>query len=141
MGVESFFTEYLRENGLKVTPERIAILKELLHVPQHFDADEFFLHLKKNKIPVSRATVYRTLDILEKAGIVKKYSMGEAHARFEFVWNQQHHDHLICLQCGKIIEFFDKEIEKRQEFVGQSHKFKILNHSLQIWGLCENCKR
>ncbi|GAB4179835.1 MAG: Fur family transcriptional regulator [Calditrichia bacterium] len=139
MNVEKYFVDFLKKNQLKVTPERLLILRELYNVDQHFDADEFFLHLKKNKVAVSRATVYRTLELLEKSNIIKKYSMGEAHSRYELVWNQQHHDHIICLKCGNIIEFLDEEIEKRQEAIAERFGVKLIKHSLQLWGICESC--
>ncbi len=138
--VEEFFIDFLKKNKLKNTPERLAILKELLNVNQHFDADEFFLHLKKNSINVSRATVYRTLELLQMAGMVRKSTMGESHAHYEFIWNQEHHDHLICSQCGKIIEFFDEEIEKRQRQICERHGFVMRKHNLQIWGVCKECQ-
>ena len=135
----NYFRGFLKKNNLKVTPERMAIIKELFKVEQHFDADEFFLHLKNNKIAVSRATVYRSLEILEKAGIVVKYSMGEGHAHYEMVWQQEHHDHIICTECGKIIEFTDEKIERRQLEICKEKGVKILRHSLQIWGICSSC--
>ena len=139
--VEKYFISFLKKNKLKITPERMSVIRELFKVPQHFDADEFFLHLKKNKIPVSRATVYRSLEILERAGIVRKSSMGEGHAHYELVWNQEHHDHIICEECGKIIEFHDEDIEKKQIEICEKNDFRIRRHSLQIWGICSDCQK
>lgn len=141
MDIEQYFVAFLKKNQLKVTPERLLILRELFNVKNHFDADEFFLHFKKNKLSVSRATVYRTLELLEKSGIIKKYMMGESHARYELMWNQQHHDHIICVKCGKIIEFFDEKIEQRQEEIAKKYNVHLIKHSLQLWGICEDCQK
>ena len=114
------------------------ILEEVLKRDDHFDADEFTSDLRQKGLKVSRATVYRTLDILNDIGIVYKSSFGHRHQHFEKMVGREHHDHMICLKCDKVIEFVDEEIEKRQDEICASHNFKPVRHNLQIFGYFEN---
>ena len=103
------FKDKLRTSGLKVTRERVIILEEVLKRSDHFDADQFAADLNVNGIKVSRATVYRTLDILNDMGIVHKSTLGHKHQHYENMVNRAHHDHLVCLKCDKVVEFLEPQ--------------------------------
>ena len=135
------FKDCLRELGLKVTPERLAILEEIYSTPDHFEPDDLFLRLRQKKARVSRATVYRTLDLLAQNGFVSKVSVGPNQTQYENTLAQAHHEHLVCLECGKIIEFQDAEIERLQKAVCEEHSFRATKHNLIIFGLCSECRQ
>jgi Fur family ferric uptake transcriptional regulator len=134
------FERYLKTKNLSLTKERKLILDEVFSIDGHLEADEIFLRLKKDKKDVSRATVYRTLGLLVDSGLVRKVYLGEDHIHYEHTHGHTHHDHLVCIKCGKVIEFSDKKIEKLQALVCQETGFKELSHTVQIFGYCKDCK-
>ena len=133
------FEAYLRSKKLKLTGERMEILATIFQKSTHFDAEELHAELKQQGRDISRATVYRTLDLLVQCGLVRKSSLGSSHANYEAAHEDEHHDHLICLNCNKVIEFYRPDLERLQEDICQSQAFKPLHHSLQIFGLCATC--
>lgn len=135
------FEDYLRQESYRVTPERFEVLNTVMSTTGHFDADELFLSLKKGGSKVSRATVYNTLDILEECGLVFKTRLKDHGSRYEKAFGRYHHDHLVCVNCGKIVEFVDEAIETGQENVAKKFKFKLVTHSHQIFGLCPDCQK
>ncbi|MBI4911452.1 MAG: transcriptional repressor [Acidobacteria bacterium] len=134
------FEGFLRTHQLKLTGERRALLSAVLGWGSHFDADTLHMALKQKGETISRATVYRTLDLLVQCGIVRKDSLGHQQAQYEAVKPGEHHDHLICMNCGKVIEFFREDLESLQDAICAQQKFKPLHHSLQIFGICSACK-
>src|SRR5437867_1591314 len=106
----------------------------------HFDADELFASLSGKGMKVSRATVYNTLDLLVDCGLISRYRFGENHSRYEKAFGKPRHDHLICLECGDIIEFMSDKLDKIQREVCEEKKFKQRNSSLQIFGICAKCQ-
>jgi Fur family ferric uptake transcriptional regulator len=135
------FTRYLREGKYRITPERFAVLEKILTSDGHFDADELFLKLKTDGSKVSRATVYNTLDLLEGCGLVLKNSFGENHSHYEKGLGRAHHDHLICVRCGAIIEFESSRISRLQNDMCREKKFRPHSSSFQIFGMCEKCQK
>ncbi len=133
------FEAYLRSKKLKLTGERMEILAAIFQKNAHFDAEELHAELKQQGRDISRATVYRTLDLLVQCGLVRKSSLGSSHANYEAAHEDEHHDHLICLNCNKVIEFYRPELERLQDDICHEQHFKPLHHSLQIFGLCSNC--
>jgi Fur family ferric uptake transcriptional regulator len=133
------FETFLRGRGLKYTGERKALVQAVFQTDHHFDADSLHIALRKKGGDISRATVYRTLDLLVQCGLVRKQSLGDQHAHYEAVRGDEHHDHLICLNCQKVIEFFRPDLEALQDAICEAHRFRALHHSLQIFGLCEAC--
>lgn len=132
--------QYMRDQGLRWTRQRRLIAQVAFANHSHFTADEL-LELCVEKNPgVSRATVYRTLGMLEEAGFVEGLDTGDGGRRFEHVLGHVHHDHMVCSKCGKIIEFHDDELEQRQEVAARSQGFKITSHSLKLFGECSDCQ-
>ena len=139
-GPEERLREYLRSKRLRMTPERRWVLQGVLSREGHFDADELLHFLHRRHMPVSRATLYRTLDHLAVAGLVKKHRFGQGHALFEHIYGRQHHDHMVCDRCGTVLEFVNEEIERLQDQVCAAHDFLATNHVMQIFGICARCR-
>jgi Fur family ferric uptake transcriptional regulator len=134
------FEQYLHKHDLKFTPQRIAIFNAVFATHRHFNADEMVDILKERGQDISRASVYRTLDLLVKSGLVHAMELGETKKTYEHVAGHKHHDHLICLECGRAIEFDDGFIEMLQERVCDRLNFEAHQHSLRIFGKCERCR-
>src|SRR6476659_1642083 len=135
------FQEFLAKQGLKLTRERTALLREIFATHYHFEADELLFKMKEKALKISRATVYRTLELLVKSGMVRRVHLGEDHYHYEHVRGDSHHDHLICTTCGSVIEFNDPELEQRQLEICARKKFTPTFHNLQILGVCDSCTR
>ena len=132
--------EVLQKEGLRCTKHRQKIWNELRSSDEHRDAEEIYFTLRKRGLKISRATVYRTIDILVKNKLIDKLDIGDGRARFEYNDKYLHHDHLICTNCGKIIEFYNNEIEELQNKIAKQHDFELLHHSHQLFGICKDCK-
>jgi len=131
----------LREHELKATAQRVALLKLLNSTHEHFDAEEIYFELRKGQKNVSRATVYRSLEALVEQNLVTKLDFGDGRMRYEISRGEdEHHDHLICESCGKIIEFFNLEIEAQQIAICMEHEFKPSTHTMLIFGFCADCR-
>ncbi len=139
MRCDEAFRTYLREKGLRYTPERVAVLEELMLANTHLDVDELYDRLRSKGRKVSRATIYRTLKLLIDMGYVKKLNFGERGFRYEPNLDQICHDHMICTNCGKIIEFTDSEIMNICAKVAEKHNFNMTSYCLNILGLCKKC--
>jgi len=135
------FSEFLKRKGLKTTRERTALFDEIFASHQHFDADDLVGRMKQRGKKVSRATVYRTLELLFACGLVGRVRLNEEKYRYERLRKGEHHDHLVCTGCDKVIEFVDARIEALQSRVCQKHDFTPTSHSHQIWGLCGACRK
>jgi Fur family ferric uptake transcriptional regulator len=135
------FAEYLAKNRLKMTRERRAILDKVLGLRGHFDVEQLLTLLHESGLAVSRATLYRTLPRLVEAGLVHKVEMAEGQARYEPMVGRHHHDHMVCLGCGTIVEFESRDIERLQDEVCHRKKFRMTDHTHQIRGYCERCDR
>jgi Fur family transcriptional regulator, ferric uptake regulator len=135
------FQDFLQQQGLKLTSERTALVREIFSTHYHFEADELLFKMKEKNVKISRATVYRTLELLVKSGLVRRVHLGEDHYHYEHVSGNSHHDHLICTTCGGVIEFHDEELERLQLAICARKKFTPTFHNLQILGLCDSCRR
>lgn len=135
------FEKFLRQGGYRSTPERSEVLEAVMKGEGHFDVDQLYIQLKAAGSKVSRATVYNTLDLLLQCGLISKYRFGENHSRFEKAFGRPHHDHLICLECGDIIEFVSERLAKLQAEVCKKNKFKVQSSTLQIFGICSKCQK
>ena len=134
------FKEALKKLGLKYTPQRTAVLKEIIKDKGHRESEEIYLALKKGGQHVSRATVYRTMDILVNNGFARKINLGDGRARYESKVNSPHHDHLVCMDCGLIVEFMDQKIEDLQDEIAIQYEFQLKRHIHQLFGLCKKCQ-
>jgi Fur family ferric uptake transcriptional regulator len=129
----------LKNAGLKVTLPRLKILEILAKAdPHHMSAEDVYKTLLESGDDVGLATVYRVLTQFETAGLVKRHNFEGGHAVFE-IEQGEHHDHLVCMRCGRVDEFIDEVIEKRQEVIAKQSNFKMTSHSLTIYGICSRC--
>jgi Fur family ferric uptake transcriptional regulator len=135
------FELYLREHNLRLTQERRSVLDVVLSREGHFDAERLFQFVRRRREGkrVSRATLYRTLDHLRAAGLVKMHRFGPGQALYEHVYNRRHHDHMVCDSCGRVVEFVNDEIERLQEDVCRANGFRSSHHVMQIFGSCAEC--
>ncbi len=134
---QKLFIQYLRENNLKVTQERLALLDEIFATSEHLDADDLLARMKTKHRKVSRATVYRTLDLLVQCGLVRKSRLGREHYFYEKMEPGGGHHHMVCTATGKIIEFWDADLDERLRRICTEHKFRPAFISIQIQGLSE----
>jgi Fur family ferric uptake transcriptional regulator len=134
--------KYLKSRGkLRSTPARAAVLEAVVQTQGHFDAEGLYYRLIAGGKKVSRATVYNTLDLLQNCGLVSKYRFAENSSRYEKAFGRPHHHHLVCLQCGDIIEFVNERLNRIQEEVCSSKEFSPHSSSLQIFGTCAKCSK
>ncbi|TAL24490.1 MAG: transcriptional repressor [Nitrospirae bacterium] len=133
------FREFLQKKGLKFTKERAAILKGVFSARGHFDPDDLLIKMRGKGIRVSKASIYRTLPLLLESGLIEQVLKVDKHAHYEHTFGRGHHDHLICLKCGKVIPLYSRKLEKLQENLCRKEKFKCLTHTLEIRGYCLRC--
>ena len=127
---------YLNQNGLKMTAPRKVIIECLEHLSSHFTLDDLLNAVEIRRPGVGQATLYRTMRLLVDAGIVEEHRFDDGITRYEVQDDDTHHDHLICLICGKIIEFEDKIIEERQEALAREFGIQIITHKMELYGHC-----
>lgn len=135
--VKDIFNAFLLKKGLRRTSERFAILEEIYKL-SHFDPQELYQKMQERNYRVSRATIYNTLDLLQECELIRKHQFDHHSAIFEKSFRFQQHDHLICLDCRKIIEFCDPRLQHTQDLIEEIKNFKISKHSLTFFGHCQN---
>lgn len=134
--VKKIFSHHLEKNQLRRTTERFAILEEIYRRDDHFDAEALYIHMKNQNYRVSRATVYNTLELLVGCDLVTRHQFGKNLAQYEKSYGFKQHDHLICADCGDVIEFCDPRIQQTKDMIGELLKFNITHHSLNLYGRC-----
>ncbi len=130
----------VKQRGLKHSAQREQILTALFHSKEHLSPEEIHQKVKKSNPTIGLATVYRTLSFLERENLVSSISFGSEGKKYELN-RGAHHDHMICLECGKILEFYDERLERLQEEIAKAHGFKLITHQMNLYGLCEECQK
>jgi len=134
------FRKYIKNKGLKLTPERITILNEVFSTHDHFDVEELYGRIGAKRESVSRTTIYRTLPLLLDCGLISEAIRCKGRVYYEHIYGHRHHSHLVCIKCGKIIEFEDDQIEKEKERICKKYNFKTTEYRFGIRGYCEDCQ-
>lgn len=135
------FHALLQEKGLKFTHERKSIFQEVSQVKEHFDADSLYERFKSKGLRIARDTVYRTIPLLLESGVIQK-SVGEGKREFfERVSGKGHHDHMVCVRCGSVIEFTCEKIETLQDKVCKEYGFQLIFHDHRLFGACKDCQK
>jgi Fur family ferric uptake transcriptional regulator len=138
MEKEKAFQDFIQRRGLKTTRQRNTIVRTFFQLRGHISVEELLREVKKVNSKIGYATVYRTLHLLVESGLVEERRFGDGLARYEGRSEVEHHDHMICTECGYIFEFFNPELEALQEKLADQHEFKIFRHRLELYGVCKN---
>jgi Fur family transcriptional regulator, ferric uptake regulator len=135
------FRRYLREQGLPVTQQREAVADVVFNSPDHLSIEDIEAELKGRGERIGKATIYRTMEILVRSGLVEEHDFGEGFKRYEHLFGQQPmHEHLICTNCGKVVEFQSPEVLRVREEAAAVHGFRPSRHRLEVYGLCGECQ-
>lgn len=136
-----FFSKFLKDRGQLLTRERSVILQRTLSCNGHFDPESLYLQIKETGLKASRASVYRTINLLCECGLIGKVTKTEHGTIYENTFGHEHHDHMLCIKCGNIIEFHSQELEKLQENLCKKQGFQGASHTLEIRGYCKKCQK
>lgn len=137
------FADFLKRKKYRNTQERYKVLDRIAELDRHFSADELYVYMNTHGDRISRATIYSTLDLLTKCNILMKHRFQGDSAHYELSSRMPDHDHLICIECGRITEFREKAIDEIRQHVSEDLGFKPVSHSLQIFAVCKdpvNCE-
>ena len=129
---QAHFTAFCRQRRLKLTPERRAILAAVAQADEHFDADWLLRRIRGRRVPVGRATLYRTLALLGEAGVIQQVLHGHKHMHYEYVFGRPRHDHIVDVDTGEIIEFRNDEVVRLRDAICRAHGYTAVGHRLQI---------
>jgi len=135
------FIDYLQSNKLKLTPHRELILETFLENEGHRSVEDIYHTVKAIDPRIGYTTVYRMMKLMVSCGLAREIELADGITRYEHLFNHEHHDHLICMECGKSIEFYNPEIEALQDAASAQLGFKVLDHKLQIYGVCRECRK
>ena len=138
---QEVFLKHIQKKGLKRTAQRDLILDVFLRTEEHLSHEDLYRLVKQEDPGVGQTTVYRTLKILTEAGLAREVRFGDGRTHYEHNYKHQHHDHMICSECGKIIEFFSAELEAIQDAMAAKHRFEVTQHLLRMVGICAECRR
>ena len=137
---KEIFLEHIQKAGLRKTAQRDLILEIFLRTEEHLTSEDLYWLVQKEDPTVGHTTVYRTLKLLTEAGLAREVRFGDNKTYYEHHFKHEHHDHMICTECGKVIEFFSADIEDLQDQMADKFGFKLSHHSLRMWGLCAECQ-
>ncbi len=135
------FKTRISEEGLKATKQREKILNIFLNSSGHKNLSQIYAQVAKTDPKIGYTTVYRTLRLLTHLGLATQRKFADGETRYEPTSEGTHHDHLICLDCGRIIEFEDQTLEALQNSIAQHHHFTVFHHRMELYGRCEKCAR
>ena len=136
----ALFKSFIKEKGLRNTPERAEIVKEIFARHNHFDVDELYLRLRQKGSKVSKASIYRNIPLITECGLIREVWHKDGHMHYEHIYGHRHHCHLRCIKCGKVIEFVEEDLVEIEASLKRKHGFEIIDHSLDVTGYCPKCK-
>jgi len=136
-----YFENFIKQNGMRLTRQREAIVNLFLAKEGHLCIDELYYTLRKKYPRIGYTTVYRTLNLLKKAEMALEVNFIGKRKRFEHKYQHPHHVHLVCQTCGRVVEFIDSDLEEKQKLLCRKHNFKSENQTMKIFGTCRACQR
>lgn len=137
----AIFLEHIQRSGLRKTVQRDLIMEIFLSTEEHMTIEDLHRLVKKKDPTVGHTTVYRTLKLLTESGLAREVRFGDNKTYFEHHHDHEHHDHMICTSCGRVIEFLSEAIEAMQDKMAEKFGFLPTHHSLRMWGLCSECQK
>ena len=135
------FRDFLKKKGLKYTRQRKVVLKAFLNTEKHVTTEDLYDIVRKKNPDIGHATVFRTLKLMCESGLAEGLNLDGKIMRYEHQYGHEHHDHLVCTECGKFIEAVDPRIEKLQRELAGRFSFEMTSHKMRIFGICKECKR
>jgi Fur family ferric uptake transcriptional regulator len=132
--------KYMEEKGLKSTRQREDIVNIFFKTNTHISLEELLKKVKRKNLRIGYATVYRTMRLLVECGLALERQFGDNQTRYEHLPDDSHHDHLICVKCGKIAEFENQKIEELQKDIAEKKGFYVTNHKMELYGFCSRCQ-
>lgn len=137
----ALLSTHMAKKGLRSTDQRRLIVETFFKSPNHVSIEELLAQVRSQDPKVGYATVYRTLKLLTECGVAFERRFGDGLARYELADDASHHDHLICVDCGAIVEFEEPRIETLQEAVAESHGYELRSHKHELYGVCGDCQK
>lgn len=138
---KEIFREHIQKAGLRRTAQRDLILEIFLRTEEHLTSEDLYFLVHREDPTVGHTTVYRTLKLLTEAGLAREVRFGDNKTYYEHHFKHEHHDHMICTECGKVLEFFSPQIEDLQDQMADKFGFRPTHHSLRMWGICADCQK
>lgn len=132
--------DYMAQHGLRSTGQRRIVTETFFESHGHLSIEDLLERVREEEPKIGYATVYRTLKLLKECGLAYERHFGDGVSRYEVAWEDEHHDHLICIDCERIIEFEDEKIEELQRKVAKDKGFKLVRHKLELYGICVDCQ-
>ncbi len=136
---QTVFSSYITNNRFRNTKQRQKILQVFLETEEHLSAEDLYRLVHKKYPSIGYATIYRTLKLMSMCGLCRELKLQDGTTRYEHLYGHQHHDHLICTNCGKILEVFDEKIESLQEELAKKYGFHMEKHYMELYGICKEC--
>ena len=137
---KTVFKQYLKEKGMLVSKQREQILETFMKARGHLAIDDLYNAVRKKNPRIGLATVYRTMKVICDCGLAREVDFGDGVRRFEHKFHRQHHHHLVCIKCGRVIEVASGEIENLQKKLAKQHNFAPTKDTMKIFGICSKCK-
>lgn len=132
--------DYMARHGLRSTEQRRVVTEMFFSSQGHLSIEDLLEQVRLEEPKIGYATVYRTLKLLKECGLAYERHFGDGVSRYEVAWEDEHHDHLICVECEKIVEFEEDNIEQLQQKVANKYGFKLVRHKLELYGICSDCR-
>lgn len=138
--LRSRLNDYMTQHGLRSTGQRRVVTEQFFTSHGHLSIEDLLEQVRRVEPKIGYATVYRTLKLLKECGLANERHFGDGVSRYEVAWEDEHHDHLICVECEMIVEFADDRIEELQEKVAKKQGFRLVRHKLELYGVCSECR-
>ncbi len=133
--------DYMNKQGLRSTEQRRAVTEAFFESEGHLSIEELLDKVRGIGPKIGYATVYRTLKLLKECGLAYERHFGDGVSRYEVAWEDEHHDHLICIECNTIVEFEDDAVERLQDELAKKHGFRLTRHKHELYGVCRDCQK